>query len=156
MVGEKILFVDDDETKRELFSLLLQATGYEVTAEANFKDAEERVRELNPDLLLLDGMNEGYHANQFLESLLAQDLTIPSVIISGTPVESAVVEAAFYAQRTYTEGQRAALGIPFNERPEEVSLSLDHNRPYFLYKPKATAIIADDVGRVLKVTRKQD
>jgi adenylate cyclase len=52
----RILTVDDNPTNLEILRVRLNAQGYEVVAALDGEDALARVRELEPDLVLLDVM----------------------------------------------------------------------------------------------------
>lgn len=56
MTGCKILIVDDEEAIRELVSMYLQREGFTATTAADGEEALIKVRETNPDLIVLDIM----------------------------------------------------------------------------------------------------
>lgn len=56
MSEEKVLIADDDPNVVELLSLYLTKDGYQVVAAADGKEALTRIREENPDLVILDVM----------------------------------------------------------------------------------------------------
>ncbi|RZI86360.1 MAG: response regulator [Rubrivivax sp.] len=51
-----ILIVDDELANAEVLSLILEEEGYRVFCAANGRHGLERVREVNPDLVVLDYM----------------------------------------------------------------------------------------------------
>ena len=54
MAANKILIVDDDPDVVEAMKLTLEANGYEVSEASNGKEGLEKVKEIKPDLLILD------------------------------------------------------------------------------------------------------
>ncbi|NGM62968.1 response regulator transcription factor [Sphingobacterium sp. SGG-5] len=55
-VNQKILVVDDEQDIRELISYNLTKEGYQVFTAANGKQAIQKAKEVNPDLIILDVM----------------------------------------------------------------------------------------------------
>ena len=51
---EKILIIEDDKTIREELSILLTNNNYNVNSIEDFLDIEDSLKEINPDLILLD------------------------------------------------------------------------------------------------------
>jgi len=49
-----ILIVDDAESFREIFSTKLKASGFAVETASNAKDSIDKIRQLQPDLVLMD------------------------------------------------------------------------------------------------------
>ena len=56
MPNEKILVIDDDPDLVELTRLTLEARGYRVFSAANGTEGLKKVKEINPDLIILDVM----------------------------------------------------------------------------------------------------
>jgi CheY-like chemotaxis protein len=56
MANEKILIVDDDEDIVFAMRLPLEAAGYTVFRAASSQEGLQKVKEINPDLILLDVM----------------------------------------------------------------------------------------------------
>ena len=54
MFMEKILIIEDDKTIREELSILLTNNNYEVSSIEEFLDIEKSIKDINPDLILLD------------------------------------------------------------------------------------------------------
>ena len=52
----KLLVIDDDSAVTDLLTLLLKSNGFEVTATNNSADGLSMVRELSPDVIILDLM----------------------------------------------------------------------------------------------------
>lgn len=51
---EKILIIEDDKTIREELSILLTNNNYSVSSIEEFLDIEKSIKDINPDLILLD------------------------------------------------------------------------------------------------------
>jgi CheY-like chemotaxis protein len=72
MANEKILIIDDDEDLVHALRLPLEAAGYKVSRAANGSEGLQKVKEVNPDLIILDAMmdtiTEGFHVSLTLRS----------------------------------------------------------------------------------------
>ncbi len=85
--GKKILIVEDDVLIHNLLTdkmSLLRDKGVEVIAMLSASEAIEKVKEIVPDLILLDLVMEGMTGFEFLEHLRADPLVAktPVVILS--------------------------------------------------------------------------
>ncbi len=56
MANEKILIIDDDDDLVYAMRLPLQAAGYQVSRAATGDEGLKKVKEINPDLIILDVM----------------------------------------------------------------------------------------------------
>lgn len=56
MANEKILIIDDDDDLVYAMRLPLQAAGYQVSRAASGDEGLKKVKEVNPDLIILDVM----------------------------------------------------------------------------------------------------
>jgi CheY-like chemotaxis protein len=84
--GRWILVVDDDDSIRELMTIILESQGYEVETAEDGAEALERVRRGSPpSLVLLDLMMPGMDGIAFLRELRSDDdlSGVPVVVISG-------------------------------------------------------------------------
>jgi CheY-like chemotaxis protein len=72
MANKHILIIDDDPDIVEAMRLPLQATGYQVSHAASGAEGLKKVKELNPDLIILDVMmdttTEGFQVSLALRS----------------------------------------------------------------------------------------
>ena len=72
MANEKILIIDDDDDLVHALRLPLEAAGYKVARAANGTEGLLKVKEVNPDLIILDAMmdttTEGFHVSLTLRS----------------------------------------------------------------------------------------
>ncbi len=68
---KRILIVDDEQINVEFFDLMLSKLGFIVEKAANGRDALEKVREFNPDLVMLDNIMpkmSGWEVTRILKS----------------------------------------------------------------------------------------
>ena len=68
MANEKILVIDDDPDLVEVIRLILEADGYQVFGAINGAQGLRQVKEINPDLIILDVMMD-YTTEGFQVSL---------------------------------------------------------------------------------------
>jgi len=72
MSGKKILIIDDDEDIVESTKIVLQAKGYKVFSAANKQSAMAQVKEVMPDLIIMDvmleKMSDGFDLSRELKS----------------------------------------------------------------------------------------
>lgn len=72
MANEKILIIDDDPDLVEVIRLTLENKGYEVHSAASGAEGLAQVREIDPDLIILDVMmdytTEGFQVSLALRS----------------------------------------------------------------------------------------
>lgn len=55
-MAKKVLIVDDDKNAVKFLSVVLEENGYEVAAAYDGKEGLEKIKEVNPDLVILDVM----------------------------------------------------------------------------------------------------
>ena len=70
-VAKKILIVEDTKSIREIVAFMLRSKGYETEESGDGQDAEQRVRDNPPDLVVLDAMlpkKTGFDVCQSLKS----------------------------------------------------------------------------------------
>lgn len=100
----RILVVDDEESIRVLFALLLQREGYEVaTAEDGF-DALLKLKQLLPDVIISDLNMPKMSGFEFL-SVVRRRFPEISVIASSGAYESRNVPTGVLADAFYAKGQ---------------------------------------------------
>jgi CheY-like chemotaxis protein len=72
MANERILVIDDDPDLVEVIRLILEADGYQVFSAINGAQGLQQVKEINPDLIILDVMmdytTEGFQVSLALRS----------------------------------------------------------------------------------------
>ena len=85
VMGKRVLVVDDDRVIQQLLEVNLELEGYEVVATASDgKEALEKIRELRPDLVILDIMMPKMDGLEVCRRLRAdpQLAAIPVVLLS--------------------------------------------------------------------------
>ena len=80
-----VLIVEDEPALRRLMSLLLRDEGFAVRAAANGVEALERLKEVSPDLMLVDVMMPGMDGRTFLIEARAAGHHAPAMIVSAAP-----------------------------------------------------------------------
>lgn len=80
----KILIVEDDKFLRELIAKKLMREGYEVEEAIDGEDGVKKIKEMMPDLVLLDLILPGIDGFEVLKRVKEDDKTasIPVVILS--------------------------------------------------------------------------
>lgn len=72
MANEKILVIDDDPDLVEVIRLTLEASGFQVFSAASGAEGLEKIKEVHPDLIVLDVMmdytTEGFQVSLALRS----------------------------------------------------------------------------------------
>lgn len=81
MAGEKILVVDDEPEIRELISLNLIKSGYQVSVAGNGPQALKMAGELRPDLIILDILLPGLNGFQVCQEL-RKSSNVPVLFLS--------------------------------------------------------------------------
>jgi two-component system alkaline phosphatase synthesis response regulator PhoP/two-component system response regulator VicR len=96
----KILVVDDEESVRQLFQIVLQHEGYEVVLATNGAEALIAAHNEQPDLIILDWMMPMLDGLAVLQQLRKDDVTahIPIIMLtakqSDTDTHTALVSGA--------------------------------------------------------------
>jgi len=83
-MGGAILVVEDEPAIQELIAVNLEHAGHQVLRAANVSEAEALVREVLPDLVLLDWMLPGLPGVNFARQLRADQRTkdIPIIMLT--------------------------------------------------------------------------
>ncbi|AKG53673.1 KdpE [Dehalogenimonas sp. WBC-2] len=79
---KKILIIEDDEAVRHLLERCLKADGWQIDTVANGIEALEKVKTVEPHLILLDLILPGIHGDEFLKRL-RQWSDVPVIVVSG-------------------------------------------------------------------------
>jgi DNA-binding response OmpR family regulator len=84
-MNQTVLVVDDEDNIREMLSMLLEMFGYTVTKAQDGLDALDKIREVQPDLILLDVMMPNMDGISLCKLLRTQPETadLPVIILSG-------------------------------------------------------------------------
>jgi len=85
----KILIIEDEHSLTDLLVTKLTKEGYDVSAAYDGEEGYQKIKELNPDLILLDIIMPKMNGYEVLEALNKDKIEIPVIIISnsGQPVE---------------------------------------------------------------------
>lgn len=92
-----ILIVDDELGNAEVLSLILEEEGYRVFCAANGRDGLERVREVHPDLVVLDFMMPVMDGAEMGEALRGSDASRGVKILMNSSLPEASVAERFPA-----------------------------------------------------------
>jgi two-component system phosphate regulon response regulator PhoB len=94
-MNPSILLVDDDATIRGLLAGNLKSAGYRVQSAGNVPEAKEQLRELRPDLVLLEWVLPGTCGLAFTRQLRGDQRTaeVPIIVVSGRSEEADLVAA---------------------------------------------------------------
>lgn len=86
MNAKSILVIDDSPALLELFEDILTGFGYAVITRPTGKDALKFVSDLNPHLVILDMMLDGYDGRDICNTLKQAELVkdIPVIIVSAS------------------------------------------------------------------------
>lgn len=88
-----ILIVEDDESIRELIEFIVKKEGFKVEKSSNGKEALEKARKINPDLIILDLMLPGYGGFEILKELQSYETAnIPIIIVTGKYIDKTTSE----------------------------------------------------------------
>lgn len=90
-----ILIVDDELGNAEVLSLILEDEGYRVFCAANGRDGLERVREVSPDLVVLDFMMPVMNGAEMGQALRANPATSGIKILMNSSLPEASVAQRF-------------------------------------------------------------
>ena len=104
LVKHRVLVVDDDESVREVFGLLLRKEGYEVTAAENGFDGLLKLKQIVPDVIISDLNMPKMSGFEFL-SVVRRRFPKISVIASSGAYGRRVVPTGVLADAFYAKGQ---------------------------------------------------
>ena len=91
--GKLILIVDDDESICELLEFMVVKEGFRCVTAADGEEGIHKVRELLPDLVILDLMLPRYGGFEVLREMQAGETAgIPIVVVTGRYTDRSTVE----------------------------------------------------------------
>jgi DNA-binding NtrC family response regulator len=93
MPGEKILVVDDEQSMTQFLSIVLRKEGYQVTAVNNGRDALEKVKAENFDVVITDIKMPGMDGIQLLHGIKKHDASLPVVIMTAYASQQSAIDA---------------------------------------------------------------
>jgi CheY-like chemotaxis protein len=106
-VKHQLLVVDDDQSVREVFTLLLEKEGYQVTTANNGFDALLKMKEMIPEVIISDLNMPEMSGFEFL-SVVRRRFPEFSVIASSGAYSSKVVPSGVLADAFYAKGEDSA------------------------------------------------
>jgi len=89
----RVLIVDDEAALREVLLLRLRGWGYDARAAKDVEEAEARIDEWRPDVVVTDVVLPGSSGIDLLRRLKAADATLPVILITAHAGVDAAVEA---------------------------------------------------------------
>jgi len=93
MAAEKILVVDDEQSMTQFLSIVLRKEGYQVTPVNNGRDALEKARSENFDVVITDMKMPGIDGIQLLNGLKKHDPSLPVVIMTAYASQQSAIDA---------------------------------------------------------------
>lgn len=91
----KILIIDDEADLRELYKLRFEADNFEIAFAVDGEEAIQRIKDENPDLILLDIMMPKKSGMEVLKDIKENSLisSLPVIILTALPHSSIKEEA---------------------------------------------------------------
>ncbi len=86
MEHRRVLVVDDEESMRKVVRYALEQAGYEVAVSVDAEEANDVMREFDPDLVVLDVMLPGESGLEFCRRL-REDSHVPIIMLSARSEE---------------------------------------------------------------------
>jgi two-component system phosphate regulon response regulator PhoB len=113
-MGANILIVEDEEPLTTLLRYNLEAEGYEVDAVARGDEADTRLRETAPDLIVLDWMLPGLSGIELCRRLRARPQTqsLPIIMLTARGEESERVRGLGHRRRRLHRQAVLGAGTP--------------------------------------------
>ena len=93
MPTEKILIVDDEQSMTQFLGIVLRKEGYQVTTVNNGRDALEKVKVENFDVVITDIKMPGMDGIQLLQGIKKHDPQIPVVIMTAYASQQSAIDA---------------------------------------------------------------
>jgi DNA-binding NtrC family response regulator len=101
MSAEKILVVDDEQSMTQFLSIVLRKEGFQVTAVSNGRDALERVKAENFDVVITDIKMPGMDGIQLLNQIKKHDPSLPVVIMTAYASQQSAIDAVNHGAFQY-------------------------------------------------------
>lgn len=115
----KVLIVEDNETLNEAYKLILEKDGHEVTTAFNGEEGLEKLKEVSPDLILLDMLMPKMDGLEFLRHFSPSNYPNTTVIIlSNLNEDEQVEEARKLGAHRYI--------LKANTSPRELAVKVNH------------------------------
>ncbi len=78
----RILIVDDEQNIRFLYKEEFQDEGYEVAVASDGKEAMRKIRESNPELIILDYKMPEIDGLKLMENIITDGFSVPIILCS--------------------------------------------------------------------------
>lgn len=93
---KKVLVVDDDRDILEVIQIILEDQGYDVAITQDGNEVEQKIKDVNPDLILLDIWLAGIDGQDIAAKLKKQKSTkdIPIIMISAVNKSDKIAQNA--------------------------------------------------------------
>jgi CheY-like chemotaxis protein len=157
---KRVYIVDDENAIRITSTFLLEHEGYEVRNNKSCKSALEDLPGFNPHLLILDCENytdnPNFHGYELLEALAAQQIDVPTLVMSGRPDSPTARKTVYLGQQTFKQHERNQLGIqPDYASEDQVNPGriIEPSYKGFLPKPFSKDLLFPSVDEILAVTQ---
>src|SRR6266540_4284743 len=93
MPEEKILVVDDEQSMTQFLGIVLRKEGYQVTTVNNGREALEKVKAENIDVVITDIKMPGMDGIQLLQGIKKHDPSLPVVIMTAYASQQSAIDA---------------------------------------------------------------
>lgn len=115
----KVLIIEDNETLNEAYKLILEKDGHEVTTAFNGEEGLEKLKDVSPDLILLDMLMPKMDGLEFLRHFTPSKYPKTTVIIlSNLNEDEQVEEARKLGAHRYI--------LKANTSPRELAIKVNH------------------------------
>lgn len=115
----KVLIIEDNETLNEAYKLILEKDGHEVSTAFNGEEGLEKLKEVSPDLILLDMLMPKMDGLEFLRHFNPGSYPNTTVIIlSNLNEDEQVEEARKLGAHRYI--------LKANTSPRELAVKVNH------------------------------
>ena len=115
----KVLVIEDNETLNEAYKLILEKDGHEVTTAFNGEEGLEKLKDLSPDLILLDMLMPKMDGLEFLRHFSPSKFPNTTIIIlSNLNEDEQVEEARKLGAHRYI--------LKANTSPRELAVKVNH------------------------------
>jgi CheY-like chemotaxis protein len=115
----KVLIIEDNETLNEAYKLILEKDGHEVTTAFNGEEGLEKLKDLQPDLILLDMLMPKMDGLEFLRHFNPSNYPKTTIIIlSNLNEDEQVEEARKLGAHRYI--------LKANTSPRELAVKVNH------------------------------
>src|SRR5213593_3432513 len=101
MPAEKILVVDDEQSMTQFLGIVLRKDGYQVTTVNNGREALERVKSENFDVVITDIKMPGMDGIQLLQGIKKLDPSLPVVIMTAYASQQSAIDAVNHGAFQY-------------------------------------------------------